>query len=39
MAKKKVVILGGGVSAVTVAMQLTDDPNWYFFLRKKLIDF
>jgi uncharacterized protein with NAD-binding domain and iron-sulfur cluster len=28
MAKKKVVILGGGVSAVTVAIKLTDDPNW-----------
>ena len=28
MAKKKVVILGSGVSAITVAMQLTDDPNW-----------
>ena len=27
-AKKRVVILGGGVSAVTVAMQLTDNPNW-----------
>jgi len=25
---KKVVILGGGVSAVTTAMRLTDDPNW-----------
>lgn len=27
-AKKRIVILGGGVSAVTVAMQLTDHPNW-----------
>jgi uncharacterized protein with NAD-binding domain and iron-sulfur cluster len=28
MAKRKVAILGGGVSAITVAMQLTDDPAW-----------
>jgi uncharacterized protein with NAD-binding domain and iron-sulfur cluster len=27
-AKKKVAILGGGVAAVTVALQLTEDPNW-----------
>jgi len=27
-AKKKVAILGGGVAAVTVAMQLSEDPNW-----------
>lgn len=28
MAKRKIVILGGGVAAVSVAMQLTDDPDW-----------
>jgi uncharacterized protein with NAD-binding domain and iron-sulfur cluster len=27
-AKKKVAILGGGVAAVTVALELTEDPNW-----------
>ena len=27
-AKKKVAILGGGVAAVTVALQLTEDPDW-----------
>lgn len=26
--KKKVAILGGGTAAITVAMQLTEDPNW-----------
>lgn len=26
--KQKIVILGGGVSAMTTAMQLTEEPNW-----------
>jgi uncharacterized protein with NAD-binding domain and iron-sulfur cluster len=26
--KKKVAILGGGVAAITAALQLTEDPNW-----------
>ena len=28
MAKEKIVILGGGVSAMTAAVYLTDDDNW-----------
>ncbi|HTU92879.1 MAG TPA: NAD(P)-binding protein, partial [Gemmataceae bacterium] len=28
MAKPKIVILGGGVSAITVAMQLSENPQW-----------
>ncbi len=28
MAKEKIVILGGGVSAMTAAVYLTDDENW-----------